>query len=85
MPELQYTRPALLATAKRWMTPPVEALLVGEVRNERNGGVSPATLTSTIDSLLQGLEVFGLTEPDYVSLLGIVGIVGTDTEVRELL
>jgi hypothetical protein len=39
--------------ARRWVDPGVAILFEAEIRNEGQGGVRPATLSSTIDSVAQ--------------------------------
>lgn len=72
--------------AERWLTDGVRNLLQAEIANERDGGTSPATLDSTIDSLHQGgAEVFGIAGDDVIALLAIRNILPKRTKVRDLL
>jgi hypothetical protein len=72
--------------AERWITTGVRNLFLAEIANERDGGVSPATLDSTIDSVQQGgAEVFGLDTQDLIALLSIRNILPKRTKVRDLL
>lgn len=83
--------PTSLDVARRWVTEGVEALFQAEISNERHGGVTPSTLSSTIDSVSQGLPLDNEEgEPvDVVSLLiallVIRDLLPGDTSVRELL
>lgn len=73
-------------TAKGWMTEPVRGFFRGEISNERNGGVSPSTLSSAIDSLAQGgMDTFALGERDLMTLLKLADLVGTNTHLEDLL
>lgn len=47
------TSTATIQSAVRWVTPDITRLFNSEIDNEENGGVSPATLSSTIDSVAQ--------------------------------
>lgn len=73
--------------AKAWVTDRVSNLFLAEIANERDGGVAPSTLESTIDSVVQCPEVMceGWATDDFVALLQIVALAGPETEVRELL
>lgn len=44
---------SVVTSALPWVTPDVARLFEDKIRNEANGGVSPATLSSTIDSVTQ--------------------------------
>jgi len=67
----------------RWMTPKVADLFAAECANERDGGVSPATIASTIDSVTQAPEIMcpGWELPDFVAMLTITWIAGLDAQV----
>ena len=73
--------------ARRWVSEDVEALFQAEISNERAGGVAPATLSSTIDSVSQGLPF--TEDADVVSLLTALLVIRDllpgDTGVRDLL
>lgn len=75
-----------LATARLWMTEDIAAVFDAEIANERNGGITPATLSSTIDSITQGLPVAEGGDPAgaLVGLLMIRDLLPGDTEVRDL-
>lgn len=82
-----------LQAAKAWMTPQTERLFLAEIANEGptdDHGVTPATVVSSIDSLLQAPDIFFPDAADreevYRSLLGIVTMAdGAELEVRDLL
>lgn len=78
---------ALGDAAKSWVTDKIEDLFLAEIANERDGGVSPATLSSTIDSISQAPDIMceGWESSDFIALLVICDQVGTDTEVSYLL
>lgn len=75
--------------ARRWVNDDVRRVLEAEIRNEDNGGVRPATLSSTIDSLMQmpdevfpeDVEITSLL----VNLLVIRDLLPGSTRVEELL
>lgn len=73
--------------AAKWMTEKVAHLFYVEIANERNGGVSPATLASAIDSVSQAPDIMceGWTTEDWVSLLYVVNLVGSDAELDDIL
>lgn len=78
-----------IPVARRWITNNIERLFDAEIANEGptdDHGITPATLTSTIDSLSQGgVEVFDfLTDADLIALLMVRDLVPGDTEVRDL-
>jgi hypothetical protein len=72
---------------------PLEAFLAAEVRNEEDGGISPATLGSALESLSQmDQEIlanlnFATAEADYVTLMGelsdLVSLHGRNFEIAE--
>lgn len=72
--------------ALRWMTPKVADLFHAEIQNEVDGGVAPATLDSTIDSVSQAPEIMceGWEQNDWTALLMIVSNVGLDAQVEPL-
>lgn len=80
-----------LEVARRWMNSGLESLFLAEVGNERSGGVTPSTLSSTIDSVTQMPQdiLSDITGGrDYVALTALLAIrdlLPGDTEVRELL
>lgn len=67
----------------RWVTPKVADLFSVECANERDGGISPAVISSTIDSVVQAPDIMCPSwEPDdFVALLAITWIAGLDAEV----
>lgn len=79
--------PRAIEAAKRWVNDEVMGIFLAELANERDGGVSPATVSSTIDSISQGLPL-GNNQDDAItaltSLLVIRDLVDGDTEIREL-
>lgn len=76
----------VLAAAKELVTDGLDDFFEAEIVNERDGGHSPATLDSALDSLQQGgLDVFDMLHPtDLVRYLTIVRMVGWNTEIGEL-
>lgn len=44
-----------LIAVRPWVTPQTLMVLRAEIDNEAHGGVSPATLSSVVDSVMQGL------------------------------
>lgn len=73
--------------AKRWVTDKIRDLFYAEIANERHGGVTPATVSSTIDSISQASDIMceDWYPQDFASLLLICDLVGTQIEVRDLL
>jgi hypothetical protein len=65
----------------------IKRLFYAEIANEANGGTSPSTLSSTIDSISQAPDIMceGWTAEDFVALLLICDLVGTGTELGDLL
>lgn len=84
--KIPYT-PNTIDLAKKWMTDNIIDLFEAEIANERDGGHSPATISSTIDSVSQAPEIMceGWLPSDFVALLQIADVVGVNTEVRDLL
>lgn len=79
--------PAPMLTARQIVTPKLRDLFYAEIANERYGGVSPSTLESSIDSLLQGAGIMdeGWQTRDWRALVHLLWILPQSTEVRELL
>lgn len=75
------------AVASRWVTDDLTRIFEAEIANERHGGVAPATLSSTIDSISQGLPFAEGSDPAPVmnALLVIRDLLPGDTEVRDLI
>lgn len=75
-----------LKMARRWVTPTLERFFEAEIANERDGGVSPGTLSSAIDSLNQGgAEVWNyLTSTDLITVALIRDHVPGDTLLVDL-
>lgn len=69
----------------KWVTNNLENFFRAEIANERNGGITPSTLSSAIDSLSQYPDGFRLTLDDVVALLLIRDNLPGDTELREFL
>jgi hypothetical protein len=69
------------------MTENIRQLFYAEIANERDGGVSPATLFSTADSVHQAPDIMceGWFCDDHANLLWLLATLGPDTEVRDLL
>lgn len=74
-------------TARKWVTPGLTDFFHCEIANERQGGVTPSTVSSAIDSLSQAPDdVFDMVQrADLIGLLMIADLVGTATELRDLL
>ena len=84
--------PEALTRARKWVNGDLNRLFQAEIANERNGGVTPSTLSSTIDSIQQMpediLEEFCDDGSPWImltSLLIIRDVLPGDTEVRELI
>lgn len=75
-----------LPTARRWVNERIGNLFDAEIANERDGGVTPATLSSCIDSVSQGAEILceGWEAGDFVALLMIRDLCDSDTELASL-
>lgn len=67
------------------MTDGLQDFFYAEISNERQGGVSPSTLESAVDSLSQAPEVFHLGQQDLVALSVILVHTDEKTELRDLL
>lgn len=77
----------MTSTPSNLISPNLVRLFPAEISNERRGGVSPATLSSTIDSLAQGgIEVFDfLTPSDLIDLLLVRDLNPGNLPVADLL
>lgn len=70
---------------------PLRSFFWAEIRNEDNGGVSPATLSSAFDSLTQAPDYVingwfdRVPERGLVGFAQVVKLVGWDAELYELL
>lgn len=68
------------------LTPGVLRFLEGEIANERNGGESPATLATAVDSLVQGgADVFGFANEDEVCFNALIMQYGPVSGQKKLL
>lgn len=78
---------ANVPAALHWVSEDVRTLFVSEIANEANGGVSPATVSSTIDSIAQGLPFPEGTDVEsvLVSLLMIRDLLPGHVQLRDLL
>jgi hypothetical protein len=76
-----------LPTAQRWMTERVGMLFDEEIANEHNGGITPSTLSSCIDSVSQAPDILcdGWETGDWVALLAIRDLCDGNTELADLL
>jgi hypothetical protein len=74
-------------TAKSLVTPNIERLFHAEIANECDGGVSPSTLFSAVDSMVQAPDIMceGWTSDDFIKFIHILEWVGDKTELREIL
>lgn len=72
-------------TARLWITEKVANLFTAEIRNV--DGTQPATISSCIDSISQAPEILceGWTPDDFVALLMIADLAGTDAELEDLI
>lgn len=70
-----------------WLTEGVERFFYAELANERDGGISPSTLSSAIDSLSQQPDpaFWGMTGEDVVALLVLRDHLESWTELRDIL
>lgn len=73
-------------TARSIITEKVENLFLAELANERDGGVSPSTISSALDSISQAPEIMceGWEMSDWIVLLQIAEGVGFDAELAWL-
>ena len=73
--------------ARKYVTENVRNLFYAEIANERDGGVTPSTLFSTVDSVHQAPDIMcdGWFCTDWAELLWLLATLGPDTEVRDLL
>lgn len=85
------TSNATIQSAVRWVTPDITRLFHSEIDNEDNGGASPATLSSTIDSVSQmPADLLAFDDSTdvpalLVALLMIRDLLPGGTEVADLL
>lgn len=83
--------PTTLDIARRWMNDDLRRFFDAELANEADGGVSPSTISSAIDSLSQApddvVTRWMANDPvrSLIALAQITDLVGTETELGDLL